>query len=84
MSPERLLARLGRGELQNVRFGDFVRLLDALGFEHRRTRGSHRVYVHPEVGEILVVQPTSGGGAKPYQIRQLLRAVEQYALRVKE
>lgn len=33
---------------------------------------------------ILVVQPTSGGDAKPYRIRQPSRIVEQYALRVKE
>jgi predicted RNA binding protein YcfA (HicA-like mRNA interferase family) len=80
MKPRRLLARLTTGDLRNVRFDDFARLLEALGFEQRRTRGSHQVFVHPDLGEILVVRPTRGGDAKPYQLRQLLRLIEQYAL----
>lgn len=61
-----------------------MRLAEALGFELRRTKGSHHVYVHSDIGEILVVQPSRHGDAKPYQIRQLLRSVKQYALRLED
>lgn len=82
MTPKRLLARLSRGEVRNVRFKDLTRLVEALGFELRRTRGSHHVYLRPDIDELLVLQPDKNGDAKPYQTRQLLRLVERYALRV--
>lgn len=59
------------------------RLVEAFGFELRRTSGSHHVFVHPEVRELLNLQEVSGH-AKPYQIRQFLRLVERYALSMEE
>ena len=53
MDPERLLARLARGDLANVSFSDMRRLVESFGFELRRTRGSHHMFVHPEVPELL-------------------------------
>jgi predicted RNA binding protein YcfA (HicA-like mRNA interferase family) len=73
------LRRVARGELANVSFSDIQRLVEAFGFELRRTSGSHHVSVHPEVRELLNLQETRGQ-AKPYQIRQFLRLVERYAL----
>jgi predicted RNA binding protein YcfA (HicA-like mRNA interferase family) len=84
MTPRRLLRRINRGELANIRFEDFTRLVGALGFQLHRRRGSHRVYVHPPTGEVLVLQPGSDGDAKPYQVRQLRRTVEQYALSLED
>jgi len=69
------------GSLANVSFSDMRRLVEAFGFELRRTSGSHHVYVHPDVPELLSLQEVRGQ-AKPYQIRQLLRLVERYALRL--
>ncbi|MCM2270622.1 MAG: type II toxin-antitoxin system HicA family toxin [Thermoanaerobaculia bacterium] len=79
MRPDRLFARLRSGALGNVAFDDLERLMEALGFERRRVRGSHRVYVHPRVPAILSLQPV-GGRAKPYQLRQLLRLLAAYNL----
>jgi len=79
VDPERLLARLARGDLANVSFSDMRRLVESFGFELRRTRGSHHMFVHPEVPELLNLQEVRGE-AKPYQIRQFLRLVERYAL----
>ncbi len=59
------------------------RLVEAFGFELRRTSGSHHVYVHPEVRELLNLQDARGQ-AKPYQIRQFLRLVERYALSLRD
>jgi len=67
------------GSLANVSFSDMRRLVEAFGFELRRTSGSHHVYVHPDVPELLSLQEVRGQ-AKPYQIRQFLRLVERYAL----
>jgi len=79
VDPERLLARLARGDLANISFSDMRRLVESFGFELRRTRGSHHMFVHPEVPELLNLQEVRGE-AKPYQIRQFLRLVERYAL----
>ena len=83
MDPRRLLARVARGDLANVSFADLRRLVEALGFELRRTSGSHHVFVHPDVRELLNLQEVRGQ-AKPYQIRQFLRLVERYALRLED
>ena len=83
MDPKRLLARLVRGDLANVSFSDVRRLVEAFGFELRRTSGSHHVFVHPDVTELLNLQEVRGQ-AKPYQIRQFLRLVERYALNLED
>jgi hypothetical protein len=79
VGPKRLLARIARGELANVSFSDMRRLVEAFGFELRRTNGSHHVFVHSDVRELLNLQDVRGQ-AKPYQVRQFLRMVERYAL----
>jgi hypothetical protein len=50
-----------------------------LGFELQRVSGSHHIFVHPDVPSPLNLQSVDGQ-AKPYQVRQLLRLVERYAL----
>jgi predicted RNA binding protein YcfA (HicA-like mRNA interferase family) len=79
MGPRKLLQRLRRGGLTNVRFRDITRLVEALGFELQRTSGSHHIFAHPEVPGLLNLQEVAGE-AKPYQIRQFLRLVERYSL----
>ena len=66
---------------RDVRFSDLVRLLRALGFEHRRTSGSHHIYKAP--GLPLINLQEVGGKAKPYQVRQVLSLVDHYKLEVK-
>ena len=56
-----------------------VNLAEGLGFRQQRVSGSHHIFVHPEVPELVNLQNVSGE-AKPYQIRQLLRLVERYNL----
>jgi predicted RNA binding protein YcfA (HicA-like mRNA interferase family) len=66
-----------------VSFSDMRRLVEAFGFELRRTSGSHHVFAHPEVRELINLQNVRGQ-AKPYQIRQFLRLVERYALTMED
>jgi predicted RNA binding protein YcfA (HicA-like mRNA interferase family) len=79
MNPRRLLEKLAGGSLNNIEFNEFVRLVEALGFVERGVRGSHHVFVHPGLPELINLQPLKGQ-AKPYQIRQFLRLVEAYHL----
>lgn len=64
-------------------FREFERLLDAFGFVHRRTTGSHRHYTHHAVPVILTVLP-DGKDVKRYQVRRLLDIVDQYGLSLVE
>jgi len=57
----------GRG---SISFRDFEALLIALGFELKRQKSSHRIYVHPRAPRPFPVQP-DGGDAKRYQVKEL-------------
>ena len=81
MSGSSLLA--SRAEVTNVAFGDLRSLAEGLGFELRRVNGSHHVFAHPDVPELINLQSVRGQ-AKPYQVRQLMRLVERYDLRLKD
>ncbi|MGI9009180.1 MAG: type II toxin-antitoxin system HicA family toxin [Streptosporangiaceae bacterium] len=56
-----------------------TRLLQALGFKEVGGRGSHRVFGHPRMPEILTLQRLHGQ-AKPYQVRQVVALIRQYNL----
>jgi len=58
-------------------FCGYVALVGGFGFTLQRTRGSHHIFVHPDIPELINLQEV-GGEAKPYQIRQFLRLVEKY------
>ena len=79
MKPVKLLRNLSSGSLRNVAFGDFVRLVEGLGFRASRVSGSHRIFIHSEIPELVNLQEVRGQ-VKPYQIRQVLRLVERYNL----
>jgi hypothetical protein len=70
MNKLKLLKKLLRSP-ENIRFGDFVTLVESYGFELKRTSGSHHIFKHPEKPELLNLQNYKGK-AKPYQIRQFL------------
>lgn len=63
---------------RNVRFAD-IWVVQAFGFVHIRTSGSHHVYKHPHIPELLNLQEVKGQ-AKPYQIAEFLKYVELFQL----
>lgn len=67
--------------LQECQVFDFVDLTE--GFRLSRVQGSHHIFVHPVVAELVNVQNV-GGQAKPYQVRQVLKLVEHYHLRLSD
>ena len=82
MKPRKILERILAGSL-NVSFRDFCRLVEAFGFSLSRIRGSHHIFSHPEVPELVNIQEV-GGKAKPYQIRQFLKLVEENNLEIQD
>lgn len=80
MNSRKLLAKViaGRG---NVKFKDVSKLAEAFGFRLDRVSGSHHIFVHADVPELLNLQNV-GGNAKVYQVRQLLSLVEKYGLKL--
>ena len=83
MTPKALLRRFTTGALNNVAFRDMCRLVEAFGFDLSRVSGSHHVFAHPDLSELLNLQDVKGE-AKPYRIRQFLRLVERHDLRLGE
>lgn len=79
MNKKKLLWRISSGARNNVRFGDFVSLIEGFGFKQARQRGSHQSFIHPKVPELLVIQERNGQ-AIPYQIEDFLSFVEEYGL----
>jgi predicted RNA binding protein YcfA (HicA-like mRNA interferase family) len=60
-----------------------VSLILAFGFRLDRMSGSHNIFVHDTVTEIVNLQNVKGE-AKPYQIKQFLTLVEKYDLRLED
>jgi predicted RNA binding protein YcfA (HicA-like mRNA interferase family) len=79
----RLLKRLAEGALKNVSFSDFTNLVEGFGFRLTRVTGSHHIFAHPNIPELANLQEVKGE-TKPYQIRQFLRLVERYDLKLEE
>jgi predicted RNA binding protein YcfA (HicA-like mRNA interferase family) len=80
---KKLLRRLGEGSLQNVAFADMIKLVEGFGFKLARVSGSHHIFTHPEISELINLQEVKGQ-IKPYQIRQVLRLVERYNLKLED
>ena len=83
MNPRALLARLTAGHLRNVAFRDALALASDLGFVVARIEGSHHILKHENIPEFLNLQDVRGE-AKPYQLRQFLRLVKRYDLRLRD
>jgi predicted RNA binding protein YcfA (HicA-like mRNA interferase family) len=80
MKKTKLLHRALSGT-KSLRFNELVALAEAFGFRLSRVSGSHHIFVHKNVPELLNLQNVSGE-AKPYQVRQFLRLVERYDLKL--
>ncbi len=66
---------------KNLSFHELVTLVEAFGFRLSRIRGSHFIFVHPGIPELINIQEKSGK-AKPYQVREFLMLVARYHLQL--
>jgi len=79
---QKILAKALSGS-KNIRFDDFVSLVKGFGFRLSRVSGSHHIFVHDKVRELVNLQEV-GGQIKPYQVKQFMNLVERYDLKLEE
>ncbi len=82
MQKNKLLKKLLSGS-KNIRFSEAQACAEVFGFHLERINGSHHIYKHPDIPELINLQNVKGK-AKPYQIKQLLQTIEQYNLQMEE
>jgi len=58
-------------------------VLRCLDFGYSGVNGSHHIFAHPEVSELVNLQDVNGK-VKPYQLKQLLQLVERYDLKMED
>lgn len=52
-------------------------LLRKAGYEMRSGKGSHTIWSHPENMKIVVISGNDGDDAKPYQEKEVKKALQQ-------
>ncbi len=62
---------------RGIRFNDLCKVCDTYFGAARQSGSSHRVYKTPWLGDPRVNIQNSKGKAKPYQVRQVLQAIER-------
>ena len=82
MKKSKLLQKLLSGS-KNIRFSEAVGCAEMFGFRLERIKGSHHIFVHPDVPELVNLQDVKGK-AKPYQVKQLLQLIERYNLQMED
>ena len=75
-SVEKILAQM-REEPKNIRFVDLKKVCEAYFGVPRQSGTSHLVFKTPWPGDPRVNIQNAGGQAKPYQVRQVLQAIEK-------
>jgi len=82
MKKRKLLQKLLSGS-KNIRFSEAVLGAEMFGFQLDRIKGSHHIFVHPKIPELVSLQNVKGK-AKVYQVKQLLEIIERYNLQMED
>jgi len=68
----------------NLRFRDLVKLVEAAGYSKVRQSRSHLIFAHGSRKDLPIVNlQADGQNAKPYQVRQVLRLIDEHKLEVR-
>lgn len=73
---DKLLVQMAR-EPANVRFHDLKKVCETYFGKPRQDGSSHAIFKTPWPGDPRVNIQNAKGKAKPYQVRQVLAAIEQ-------
>ncbi|MGK7895433.1 MAG: toxin HicA [Xenococcus sp. (in: cyanobacteria)] len=73
---KKLLTQI-RNNPQDVRFANLVKVREYYFGEPRQKRTSHQVYKTPWQGDPRVNIQNKKGKAKPYQVKQVIAAIEK-------
>lgn len=71
---------LDHNQERNIGFDELCTLLEHLGFQRKGGKGSHQIFYRDDVEDLINLQPTKDGKAKPYQVRQVRGIVKAYEL----
>jgi hypothetical protein len=66
-----------RANVTSLRFGNLCALAECFGWVFVRQNGSHRMYKRSGSTILMNFQEDRNGRAKPYQVRQLLAAIDE-------
>ena len=59
-----------------LRFAELCDLVKCYGFVLARINGSHHMYKHSKLKDVINMQPDKNGKAKRYQVKQVLRVID--------
>jgi hypothetical protein len=77
---EKLFEKLMSGTNDaSLSFNDLCSLLSKLGYTERKTKGSHVIFQRES--SFLNLQPSTGGKAKAYQVRQVRQELQRLNLK---
>jgi len=62
---------------EGIRFSDLCKVCDHFFGEPRQSAGSHRIYKTPWQGDPRINIQNDKGKAKPYQVKQVLLAIDK-------
>ena len=82
MNKKKLLQKIVNNP-KNIRFNDFLAIVESFGFLKIRSKGSHIIFFNNAINEMINIQNFKGE-AKPYQIKQFLYLVEKYNLEMSD
>lgn len=77
MTRKEKLLNKARNNPQGLKFEEICSLAEHWGWVLDRIKGSHHIYTRTDGPGFLDFQPGCNGTAKPYQVRQLLNAIEE-------
>ena len=83
MSKKQKLLKQALSGSKNMSFSDLMLLVEAFGFTLVRINGSHHIFTHSHIPDLVNLQNVKGK-AKPYQIKQFLSLVEQHNLTLED
>ena len=76
----KIIARM-RESPAGIRFSELRKVCEACFGEPRQGGGSHLVFKTPWPGDPRVNIQDAGGKVKPYQVRQILQAIDKLEIR---
>ena len=82
MKKRKLFEKILAGS-KNIRFAEATSFAEAFGFRLDRINGSHHIFVHPDIPELINFQDVKGK-VKSYQLKQLLNIIEQHNLQMED
>lgn len=72
------LLKRARANPKGLRFSEACALAEAFGWTLARSAaGSHRIYKRASVMGLVVLQEGENGKAKAYQLRQIIRLIDE-------